>query len=85
MSDRTRPAAGAAVADEGTLRALELAQIIEMLAAHTSFTPSREMALATEPAGDAGEVRRLHDQTDEAARLLDEQPQAGIGGARDLR
>jgi DNA mismatch repair protein MutS2 len=78
------PAPGVA-ADEGTLRALEFAAIVEQLAAHTAFPPSRELAQATLPASDAVHVGLLNDQTDEAVRLLDEQAQASIGGARDIR
>ncbi len=39
----------------------------------------------TLPSGDAVLVGIWQDQTDEAARLLDEQAQASIGGARDIR
>ncbi len=53
--------------------------------AHTSFEPSRELALATEPVADATHVGLLQDQTDEADRLLADQAQASIGGARDIR
>ena len=78
------PAPGAA-ADPGTLRALEFAAIVEQLAGLTAFAPSRELAEETAPLGDATHVGLLHDQTDEATRLLDEQAQATIGGARDIR
>jgi DNA mismatch repair protein MutS2 len=77
-------AAGAA-ADPATLRALEFGAIVEMLAAFTAFAPSREFAEASLPASDAVFVGLLQEQTDEAVRLLDEQAQATIGGARDLR
>jgi DNA mismatch repair protein MutS2 len=73
-------AAGAA-----TLRSLEFAAIVEALAALTSFGPARELAEATLPSADPILVDLLNDQTDEAARLLDEQAQAAIGGARDIR
>ena len=79
-----RTAAGSA-ADAGTLRALEFAAIVDLLAEMTAFEPSREMALATEPVADARHVALLHDQTDEADRLIGEQAQATIGGARDIR
>jgi DNA mismatch repair protein MutS2 len=84
---RTSPAADRAsgAADEGTLRALEFAAIVERLATHTSFEPGRELALALRPVSDSAHVDLLHDQTDEAARLLEDQAQAGIGGARDIR
>jgi DNA mismatch repair protein MutS2 len=78
------PAAGVA-ADGGTLRALEFAAIVEQLAALTAFAPSRELAQASVPLMDGVHVALLHDQTDEAARLLAEQSQATIGGARDVR
>jgi DNA mismatch repair protein MutS2 len=78
------PAAGAA-ADPGTLRALEFAAVVEQLAGLTAFAPSRELAEAVIPLADATHVALLHDQTDEAARLLAEQSQATIGGARDVR
>jgi DNA mismatch repair protein MutS2 len=78
------PAAGVA-ADDGTLRALEFAAIVEQLAGLTAFPPSRELAEATLPLADAAHVGLLHDQTDEATRLLEEQSQATIGGARDVR
>ena len=78
------PAPGVA-ADEGTLRALEFAAIVEQLAALTSFPPSRELAEASVPVADADHVALLQDQTDEAARLLEDQAQAGIGAARDVR
>lgn len=78
------PAPGVA-ADEGTLRALEFAAIVEQLAGLTAFAPSRELAAATLPLADGTHVGLLHDQTDEATRLLQEQAQATIGGARDIR
>lgn len=78
------PAPGTA-ADAGTLRALEFAAIVEQLAGLTAFLPSRELAEAAAPLADAVHVGLLHDQTDEAARLLTEQSQASIGGARDVR
>lgn len=84
MSPDAEAAPGAA-ADPGTLRALEFAAIVEQLAATTSFEPSRELARATLPMADAAHVALLGDQTDEADRLLAEQAQASIGGARDIR
>ena len=78
------PAPGVA-ADAGTLRALEFAAIVEQLAGLTAFTPSRELAEDSLPMADPVLVSILQDQTDEATRLIDEQAQAGIGGARDVR
>jgi DNA mismatch repair protein MutS2 len=78
------PIAGTA-ADAGTLRALEFAAIVDQLAGLTAFGPSRELAEAAVPLADAVHIGLLHDQTDEASRLLVEQSQATIGGARDVR
>jgi DNA mismatch repair protein MutS2 len=77
-------AAGVA-ADAGTLRALEFGAVVDALAALTAFEPSRELALALVPVPDAIHVGLLQDQTDEAARLIVDQAQASIGGARDIR
>lgn len=74
-----------AAADAGTLRALEFAAITERLARLTAFEPSRELAGELLPLADAAHVALLQDQTDEAARLLDDQAQASIGDARDVR
>ncbi|HEX5578432.1 MAG TPA: endonuclease MutS2 [Candidatus Limnocylindria bacterium] len=78
------PAPGAA-ADPGTLRALEFDAMVGSLAELTAFGPSRELAEATVPVADAAHVTLLQDQTGEAVRLLDDQAQASIGGARDVR
>ena len=71
--------------DPASLRALEFEAITEQLAARTAFAPSRELAEATLPVGDAVHVALLHDQTDEAVRLLELHSDATIGGARDIR
>lgn len=72
-------------AGEGTLRALEFGEIVEQLAALTAFQPSRDLAGETAPSGDPILVGIWQDQTDEAAQLLDDQAQASVGGARDIR
>ncbi len=84
----TSPAADAtsgSAADEGTLRALEFGAIVERLASLAAFEPSRELAVAMRPVADAVHVGLLQDQTSEASRLLADQAQASIGGARDIR
>lgn len=72
-------------AGDGTLRALEFAQIVEQLAGLTAFQPSRDLAGDAAPTADPILVGIWQDQTDEASRLLDDQAQASIGGARDIR
>ncbi len=75
----------AAEPDPSSLRVLEFSAITERLAERTAFAPSRELAEATLPVGDAVHVGLLQDQTDEAARLVELHPDATIGGARDIR
>ena len=84
-ADATTALAAGAAADAGTLKALEFAAIREQLAELTAFGPSRALAEASLPVANAAHVALLQDQTDEAARLLAEQAQASIGGARDIR
>jgi DNA mismatch repair protein MutS2 len=74
-----------AAADLATLRALEFPAVVAELAALTAFAPSHELAEAAVPLADETHVALLQDQTDEAIRLLEEQAQASIGGARDVR
>src|SRR5262245_53267764 len=70
---------------EQTLETLEFPKIRERLARHASFSASRELALELLPSTDAYVVRRRLQLTSEARRLLDEHPDASIGGARDIR
>ncbi|HEU5098969.1 MAG TPA: endonuclease MutS2 [Roseiflexaceae bacterium] len=70
---------------EQTLETLEFPKIRDRLARHTSFSASRELALGLLPSTDAYLIRRRLRLTSEARRLLDERPDASIGGARDIR
>jgi DNA mismatch repair protein MutS2 len=70
---------------EQTLETLEFPKIRARLAQHTAFAASRELALALLPATERDEVVWRLRLTSEARRLLDEYPQATIGGARDVR
>jgi DNA mismatch repair protein MutS2 len=70
---------------EQTLETLEFPKIRERLARHTSFSASRDLALSLLPNTDAFLIRRRLRLTSEARRLLDERPEASIGGARDIR
>ena len=71
--------------DGKTLHTLEYPKVLERLARHTAFSLSAERARQLRPAGDLGEAKRLLDTTSEGRRLLSDQPQTSIGGARDLR
>lgn len=68
-----------------TLRVLEFDKVRERLAERTSFTLSREMALALSPSSSHGEVARLLRESGDAMRLLEARPQVGIERATDVR
>ncbi len=84
IAPAAEPAPGVA-ADSGTLRALEWAAITSQLADLAAFGPSRELAETALPMADPVHVGLLGAQTDEASKLLVEQAQVSIGGARDVR
>jgi len=67
------------------LETLEYPKILERLAAHTSFSAGRELALALRPSINIEEVRRRQRETTEACRLFDVRTDITIGGARDIR
>lgn len=71
--------------DYDSLRPLEFDQVRSQLAEHTSFSASQALALELEPSDEAVEVAALQQETTEARRLLDQQPQLGVGSARDVR
>jgi DNA mismatch repair protein MutS2 len=68
-----------------TLTTLEFPKVREKLAQHTSFSASRELALALFPATDTIEVAYRQQRTSEACQFLDSYPEATIGGAHDIR
>ena len=72
------------IADK-TLRTLEFDKVLERLAAQTSFSLSRELALALRPATDVLTVRDLQQEVEEALRLLDARADVSMGGAHDIR
>ena len=68
-----------------TIATLEFPAIRQMLARHTSFAASRQMAETLVPSTDAFEISVALSQTREARYLLDEYPDLTIGAARDVR
>ncbi len=70
---------------EQTLATLEFHKIREQLARYVSFSASRELALTLLPGVDSDDIQHRLALTTEARRLLDERPEATIGGARDVR
>jgi len=73
-----------AVTDERSQRLLEFPSIRQRLAEQTAFGPSRRLAEALSPATEPRLVERQLDETDEARALLEERPDVGVGGARDI-
>ncbi|MFP3896524.1 MAG: endonuclease MutS2 [Anaerolineales bacterium] len=71
--------------DEHYLSTLEYFKIIDQLADHTSFSASREQALALRPSTDEGVVRRRLEETTEAKALLSERSDITVGGVHDVR
>src|SRR6185312_8510846 len=72
------------IADK-TLQTLEYPKVLDKLAGHTSFSLSRELALAVRPMTDADEVREAQSHIREAGKVLDARADVSLGGARDIR
>jgi DNA mismatch repair protein MutS2 len=70
---------------EKSLTTLEFPKILERLAREAAFSASKELALALRPSDQLADVRRWLALTTEARRLLDERPDVGVRGARDVR
>ena len=89
MADLTDAHVGTEVSRRGeevfSLGPLEFQKIREMVAARTSFSAGRELALALEPSPVAFLVERWQQSTDEARRLPSLKPGLSLGGAHDVR
>ncbi len=70
-----------------SVQQLELDKVLALLAAKTSFSAGRELALALEPSADLAVVERRQAATEEARQLPELKPGLGLGlgGARDVR
>src|SRR5213593_804365 len=66
------------------LTTLEFDKILALLAGHTTFSASHDLAERLMPSGDEGDIRRAQDATEEARRLLEVRPNTGVRGARDV-
>jgi DNA mismatch repair protein MutS2 len=71
--------------DDKSLQMLEFPQIREILAAFTSFSASRELALNLQPLRDYERTSLLLRQSAEARYLLSLEPGFSIGGVLDVR
>src|SRR5579884_840667 len=68
-----------------SIATLEYPKILDRLAHEAAFSASKALALLLEPSPDPDEVRRRLAFTSEARRLLEQRPDIGIRGARDVR
>ena len=70
---------------ERHLETLEFFKILGLLARHTSFSASQELALNLRPSSDPAEVVTWQKETSEACSLLDTQGDISMGGVHDVR
>jgi len=71
--------------DSKSIKTLEFPKILEQLAAFTAFSASEKLARSLRPSNQLHIVQERQSLTTEAARLLSEQADISIGGARDIR
>ncbi len=64
---------------------LEFPKVLALLAKHTSFSTSRELALNLQPTADLNVARELQRETSEARELLELKPGFIMGGVSDVR
>ena len=89
ISTHHSPAAGATAllepVQEKALALLEFPQVLERLARHATFGPSRDIALQWRPALAHDDAVALQAETAEASRLLDTGVDPGLADASDTR
>ena len=71
--------------DDKSLEMLEFTRIREILAGYTSFSTSRELAIALKPYHDYERISLMLNQTAEARSLLGLEPGFSIGNVLDVR
>lgn len=71
--------------DEHTLRVLEFAKVLDLLAAETSFSVSRELALEVRPATTYEDVVAMQEETAEMVAFDQMGLDISTGGAKDIR
>lgn len=64
---------------------LEFPKVLTLLAARTSFQPSRDLALALQPMTEITFVRQAQAETTQARTLLEKVGEVNTGGLRDIR
>ncbi|MDA8218113.1 MAG: endonuclease MutS2 [Dehalococcoidales bacterium] len=68
-----------------TLNLLEFPKVLQNLAAHVSYSPTKELIAGLSPSSDIDEVRLRLAYTSEARRLLEMKGSFSLRGARDIR
>jgi len=71
--------------DKKSTEILDLPRVLDRLAAHTSFSASRQLAQELRPSSDWEEVQRRQAETREARHLLSLGEEISVGPARDIR
>ncbi|MBI2957995.1 MAG: endonuclease MutS2, partial [Chloroflexi bacterium] len=71
--------------DEKSLEMIEFPKVRGMIAAHTSFSTSRDLALSLQPLVDRDAIALLLRQSAEARHLLSIRPGFSIAGVIDVR
>ncbi len=71
--------------DKKSIEILDLLRVLDRLAAHTSFSASRQLAQELRPSSDWEEVQRRQAETREARHLLSLGEEIFVGPARDIR
>ena len=71
--------------DSKSLQTLELAKILDRLAAYAAFSASKDAARHLSPTSDMGEALRRQTETTEARRLFSVNARVSVGGAHDVR
>src|SRR3954447_21001729 len=67
------------------LKTLEYDKVLDLLRRHTSFVVTDELVADLIPSPDASQVSHDQEVTEEARRVLEARPNAGVRGARDIR
>lgn len=70
---------------EKSLSILEYPKILEQLTHEAAFSASKELARTLAPSADRDEVRRRLAFTSEARMLLEQRPDTGVRGAKEVR
>ena len=71
--------------NEKSAETLEFSKVLKQLAAYTTFSASRQLAMELSPIPDLDVARGLQRETSEARALLEAKPHLSMGGIYDVR